>query len=247
MPASKKHTALVVDDDASVRTLLKRQLSELKLAVVDAPDGETALEYVQQPDRAFSMMFCDQNMPGLKGHEFFQQARELLPDAIRVLVTGYDNMDDFIANINFGAIDYCLKKPWNISELADIVRIGLKTIEDAKQHARLLSIAKSQNTKLYSLGCELRRCVESHYNKSAGLDQRLNVLAKLLEKERTAAPLDVSSITSALDEFMSKSDMKEDEILSLLYRATLSELFEEFCEIVERNRISLSMCGGKGD
>jgi thioredoxin reductase (NADPH) len=117
-----KPVLLCVDDDSEVLRAIERDVRRAfgdRLRIVAANSGESALSVVRklkERDEALALMLVDQKMPGMSGTEFVEQARELFPDAKKVLLTAYADTDAAIRAINGARIDYYLLKPWDPPE-----------------------------------------------------------------------------------------------------------------------------------
>ena len=106
-------TALVVDDEPSIRLLLDRVLQRAGYKVTLAADGNEAIDHLRHG--VFDVVLTDKNMPGLDGVDVARFARQALPDACIVLITGYANAQS--AEDSSGVVDAYLTKPFKISEL----------------------------------------------------------------------------------------------------------------------------------
>jgi thioredoxin reductase (NADPH) len=122
-PAVARRPAIVAVDDepavlAAVARDLRRGFGE-KFRVLRAGSGGDALEVVRElrtRGDQVAMLIADQRMPGMPGTEFLVEARKLVPDAKRVLLTAYADTEAAIAAINEVALDYYLLKPWDPPE-----------------------------------------------------------------------------------------------------------------------------------
>ncbi len=119
MAAAQRHTLLVVDDEPdvcdSVHDLLRREFRVLKAR--SAADG---LQLLQTHE--VHIIMTDQRMPQITGVELLSKIRQRHPHAIRMLFTGYADLEAVIAAINQGHIFRFLKKPWRPEELVAAVR-----------------------------------------------------------------------------------------------------------------------------
>ena len=128
-------TILVVDDEpASVRAI-ERALAE-EYRVVTAAGGVPALAALAaQP---VTLMVVDQRMPDMSGTELLARTATQYPDIVRILLTGYTDVDTLVDAINAGHIYYYLTKPWEPRELRLVVRRGLERYAAAAERRRLL-------------------------------------------------------------------------------------------------------------
>lgn len=116
----KPHKAriLCVDDDPGILRALK-WVFEKDYEIFLATSGKVALELVRAND--FDVVISDQRMPGMSGVEFLAEVRQIQPCTIRILLTGYSDMDAIVDSINKGEIFRFIRKPWDIPEIKRIV------------------------------------------------------------------------------------------------------------------------------
>jgi len=113
---------LAVDDEPAVLAAVARDLRRgfgERYRVMRTSSGAEALEVLHQiraRGEQVALLVADQRMPGMEGTEYLARARELVPDAKRVLLTAYADTDAAIAAINEVALDYYLMKPWDPPE-----------------------------------------------------------------------------------------------------------------------------------
>ncbi len=121
---NRKGYILCIDDEQSVLDTLREQLmayfSETH-EVITASSGEEALEFIHTVNgegEVIELIITDQVMPGLKGDEFLKEAHKLLPDTMKILLTGQAGLDSAIKAINYGGLNRYYEKPWNIEVMA---------------------------------------------------------------------------------------------------------------------------------
>src|SRR3984885_6183491 len=113
---------LAVDDDVSVLEAVVQDLRRqygAEYRVMRAASGQAALDILAQVkarQEPVALIVSDQRMPGLTGVDFLERARELYPDARRVLLTAYADTEAAIRAINSARIHYYLNKPWDPPE-----------------------------------------------------------------------------------------------------------------------------------
>jgi EAL domain-containing protein (putative c-di-GMP-specific phosphodiesterase class I)/ActR/RegA family two-component response regulator len=117
--AGTRPAVLLVDDDASVCSALRRQLHR-DYDVTTCAGGAEAIERLQTTP--FAVIVSDMRMPGVDGAEVLARARDLAPNTTRVLLTGYVGVDGTIAAINRGQIFRLLSKPCPTAEFQECVR-----------------------------------------------------------------------------------------------------------------------------
>ncbi|MCW3005001.1 MAG: response regulator [Conexibacter sp.] len=121
-PRRRRPAILAVDDEPAVLAAVARDLRRgfgERYRVLRASSGAEGLEILAELRRRgepVALLVADQRMPGLSGTEYLVQARQLAPDARRVLLTAYADTEAAIAAINEVALDYYLLKPWDPPE-----------------------------------------------------------------------------------------------------------------------------------
>ena len=134
-PEPRRPRMLFVDDDERILNAL-RSLARMEYDVVMATDGEQALEAVQS--EAFDVVVSDQKMPKMTGVELLRRVRELAPDTVRILLTGYSDLASMVGSINDGEIYRFVSKPWDNQELAAIFKEAVtlaSTLRDMRSDA----------------------------------------------------------------------------------------------------------------
>jgi thioredoxin reductase (NADPH) len=120
--SGRRPAIVAVDDEPAVLAAVSRDLRRGfgdRFRILRAGSGAEALEILRE-SRArgdqVAMLIADQRMPAMPGTEYLLQARKLVPDAKRVLLTAYADTEAAIAAINEVALDYYLLKPWDPPE-----------------------------------------------------------------------------------------------------------------------------------
>lgn len=122
---------LVVDDEPYIIKALSRMLVLHGYKVLHADNAQQALEQLGSTEVA--LMLTDNRMPGMGGIELCRLARELHPETVRVMLTGYSDLNDTILAINEGAVFKFATKPWDEKGLCDIVAESLQYYRFLKQ------------------------------------------------------------------------------------------------------------------
>jgi DNA-binding NtrC family response regulator len=122
---------LFVDDEPFILQSLA-MLFELDYEVFTASSGEEALKLIKQHD--FKVIISDQRMPGMQGVDLLKEAKLLAPHAMRILLTGYSDLDAVINSVNVGEIFRYVNKPWKSDRLKETVSVACRAF-DAMKHA----------------------------------------------------------------------------------------------------------------
>lgn len=131
----KRHKILIVDDEAPNLRLLQRVLgSEYEVFAVES--GAHALEILMQHN--ISLIVSDQRMPEMTGVELLEKSIALRPYAIKILLTGYTDVQALIDAINAGKVYKYIPKPWDAEDLRLTVKRALEAYELKQSNEQLL-------------------------------------------------------------------------------------------------------------
>jgi signal transduction histidine kinase len=159
---TRSHGILIVDDEeANIQTLAF--LLKDHYEVFSARDGQEAFEKMSDPEfaRKVQLIICDQRMPKLTGVQFFQRVIDLAPDTIRILLTGYTDIQSIIESINQAHIYKFMLKPVDHQDLLMTLRRALETYDLRKKleeyHRGLEDMVRRRTQQLEEANLELRR------------------------------------------------------------------------------------------
>jgi len=172
--AASLHRLLIVDDEQLVLTGLQQTLTREGYHVTIASNPFIALDELKK--QIFSVIISDNHMPGVTGLEFLAQAKEIQPNASRILITAVLSLDTVIDAINRGEIYRFIVKPWLREELLATVKNAVQRYELIDNNTVLQSRAVVMNRELtaanHSLELQIARVAEQ--NESLGqLNQAL--------------------------------------------------------------------------
>jgi len=136
---------LIIDDEEEILKALRRQFRR-EYDVYVAVNAEEGLRIIKEVP--IQVIITDQRMPGVTGVQFLAQAKKELPDATRLLLTGYADIQAVIDAINEGDVFRYITKPWNTQELATIVHEAFERHALLVQNRRLVEELKAANAQL---------------------------------------------------------------------------------------------------
>lgn len=143
-----KPTILCVDDEVDNVDALER-IFRKRFHVLKATSGRQALEILQTNREAVALIITDQRMPEMTGVEFLEKTLPTHPETVRILLTGYTDLDSVISAVNQGQIFRYLTKPWDPVDLSN-------TVERAVERYELGQELKSKNKELAAAYEELK-------------------------------------------------------------------------------------------
>lgn len=166
-----ERTLLLVDDEENITSALLRLLRRDGYRILRANSGEAGLELLAQNE--VGVIISDQRMPGMTGVEFLGKVRELYPDTVRVVLSGYTELSSVTDAINRGAVYKFLTKPWEDDLLRANVEEAFQRYELKMENVRLARELRLANEALLRINHELeQRVVE----KTGEVMRNLNVL-----------------------------------------------------------------------
>ncbi len=195
---------LIVDDEPPNLRLLERLFSS-DYECFTASSGPAAIQVLQQHDIA--IIITDQRMPGMSGIELLKATASLRPHMVRLLVTGYTDVEALVETINCGLVYMYFTKPWNNDELKLKVSRARDHYENNKKRS-LLELANARlNQNVKALGLSVAKSL-IEMNRSTNQDNYQHAL-RVCKQATTIAR---------------KMQLSDDEINALTTAVLLQEL-----------------------
>lgn len=200
-------TVLLVDDEENILRSLKRLLMDEAFEVETATSGEAALKLLPELENV-GLIVSDQRMPGMNGADFLGRSREIAPHAMRVLLTGYSDINATVDAINKGGACRYISKPWDDEELLQTVRATVDQYVAETEKRRLNSIINQQNQELEQWNESLKKRL---------LQTTATIREQSLKKqsEKTAATL-INTVFDNVMEVMGDPDSVHARTVSTL-------------------------------
>lgn len=170
---------LLVDDDVDLLETLGEQLKWEGYSVTLC--STPALALARLATTPFATIISDQNMPSMTGLELFAKAREIQPQASRILITGVLALDTLVGAINQGEIFRFLAKPWARAELLATVENAVQRHRLATDNEQLRADTQELNRQLASINAELSARVEQLIGQKHSLDEAHEALEENFE------------------------------------------------------------------
>lgn len=153
-----QHKILLLDDEASVLSSLERTLRKQPYELITVQEGFKALELLALHEVA--VIISDINMPVMGGIEFLERAAEVSRDSIKMVLSGYSDIELVLDAINKGHVWRYLTKPWQAEELCIAIANAVEMYEVRSEREMLLSELRVKNKKLTEWGETLETMVD---------------------------------------------------------------------------------------
>jgi len=163
---------LLVDDEENILRSLRRALHRAGYKILMAHSGEEGLKVLEE--HTVGVIVSDQRMPGMIGAEFLGRARERYPDTVRIMLSGYTELDSVTEAINQGAIYKFLTKPWE----DDLLRAN---IEEAFEYYELRHENQRLARELSNINRDLEQRVKERTREAVLSTRSLQVAHDVLE------------------------------------------------------------------
>ena len=172
---------LIVDDEPSVLNSLKRTLRK-EHDVILCQDGFSAMLVLKEQEIA--AIIADQRMPKMNGVTLLEKAMEIQPDATRILITGYSDIETVIDAINEGNVYYYIHKPWEPEDVNLIVRQAIERYNLIQTNRSLVAELEEANRCLSDENLLLTQDAEKRYSfdQIIGKSPVMNAVFTLMRK-----------------------------------------------------------------
>ena len=172
-------TILCVDDEENVLHALRRLLRKEGYHILTSSTGSEAFEYLRENN--VQVVICDQRMLHMSGVDFLSQVKELSPDTIQIVLTGYTDIDSITEAINQGQIYKFLLKPWNDQNLKIEIKKAFDQYELIQANKKLHQKILKQNEELRTVNEHLEELVKERTKVLEIQNQALELSRAILE------------------------------------------------------------------
>lgn len=157
--AKINRTLLLVDDEPNILSALKRLFRKDGYTVLTANSGPEGLETLKEHN--VDIIVSDQRMPAMTGVEFLRQAKEKYPNTIRIVLSGYTELQSITDAINEGSIYKFLTKPWDDQQLSTQISEAFIQKEMFDENRKLELKIQTTNQELASANRQLADLLQS--------------------------------------------------------------------------------------
>ncbi|MDE0910137.1 MAG: response regulator [Myxococcota bacterium] len=167
-----EHAVLFLDDEPNILKAIQRLLRNEPMRVLTATDPNEALDILRETPT--QVVVTDQRMPSMSGVDFLSAVRDQHADVVRIMLTGYTEMNIAVEAINKGEIYRLITKPWNDDELRSTLRQAFDHHDLKTEIKRLNTVAREQNFKLQDMNRNLEGKVRQRTKQLALKNQELS-------------------------------------------------------------------------
>lgn len=217
-------TLLFVDDEENVLNSLRRIFLEENYTILTATSGQKALEILGQ--QSVQLIISDHRMPGMTGAELLKSVREKHHDTIRIMLTGYADVNSIMGAVKEGAVYKFITKPWNDEDLRLTVSLALQQYVLMHENRNLKELARQQQTKISSF---------------AGLfEQNRGMLGDILVKDGliVARELDLARKQKDSNEFLGDYFVRAGILIESKIIAALQKHLQ--CDFIDLREIAVT-------
>jgi diguanylate cyclase (GGDEF)-like protein/PAS domain S-box-containing protein len=166
----RRRTLLLVDDEENILASLRRLLRRGDYHIVTANSAAEGLQRLAETD--VDVIVSDQRMPNMTGVEFLRRAKDLYPHTVRIVLSGYTELQSITDAINEGAIYKFLTKPWEDDLLRANIEEAFRQKELADENRRLDQEVRAANTELADLNQRLQAALARQHEELSVVEDR---------------------------------------------------------------------------
>ena len=174
-----KHTVLIVDDEINNLQLLKRTFHG-KYIILSATNGLEALHILEDNKSSVSVIISDHKMPEMSGTEFLEQANQIAPDTIKILLTGYSDIEILTDAVNKCNLFQYIMKPYDPEEVVQAVSNGIEKYELTSSKSKMLNDLREL---FYETIKSIANALDSKDQYTHGHSIRVTLYSLILAKE----------------------------------------------------------------
>lgn len=192
---------IFVDDEENILKAIRRVLIDENFNILTAGSGAEGLEVIKA-NRDVGVIVSDQRMPGLSGTDFLERARKIVPQALRIVLTGYADVTAAVDAINKGGAYRYIAKPWKDDELIQILRDAAQRYSLVRENRKLAATVKKQTEEMKNWNAQLEIIVQ---------EQTMDIHNRNVELQKLNATLQ-GNLHSFIEAFSGLIEMRDKSV-----------------------------------
>ena len=174
-----QRTLLLVDDEPNILAALKRLLRRDGYEILAAGSGKEGLELLARHE--VDVIVSDQRMPSMTGVEFLRTAKGICPDTVRIVLSGYTELQSVTDAVNEGAIYKFLTKPWEDRLLREHIEEAFRHKEMADENRRLNLEVRTANQELAAANRQMEEILQQKQQQIKHNEISLDIIREMLQ------------------------------------------------------------------
>jgi diguanylate cyclase (GGDEF)-like protein/PAS domain S-box-containing protein len=175
----RERTLLLVDDEPNILAALKRQLRGTGLRILTAPGGKEGLVLLETEQ--VDVIVADQRMPGMTGVDFLRAVKHSHPETVRIVLSGFTELQSVTDAVNEGAIYKFLTKPWDDTQLRAHILEAFRHKEMADENRRLDLEVRTANQGLAQANRQLEEVLRQQQDQISRTGISLAIVREALQ------------------------------------------------------------------
>jgi len=219
-----------VDDEQNILSSLKRLFRSTGHKILTAGSGVEALAILET--ETVDLIVSDMRMPEMDGAKLLAQVANSYPDVVRILLTGYADMDSTIRAVNEGHIYRYISKPWEDNDIKITVQKALETKHLKVERDRLLALTSKQNEELKDLNQNLEKKVQqrteelrlAHESLRKSYFSSIKTFSNLIELREGAVSGHSKRVAESAQKVAIKLDLDKERVQQVFFAALLHDI-----------------------
>ncbi len=230
-----KYTILFVDDEINILQSLKRVFRKEPYKILTASSGKEGLEILEETP--VDLLISDHRMPEMTGVEFMAEVKKRFPDIMRIILTGYTDVNSITAAINEGNVYKFILKPWEDDQLRETIREALEVYRLQMENIKLTEKIQKQNEELLWLNENLETEVRKRTKEIELQNYALKLSHEILEHLSVGViGLDADNLIVFVNKLA--RDLFEKDRLLLLSSRTKEVFDAKIIELINKTAVT---------
>lgn len=242
---NERAVILCVDDEPGILSAISRTFLDQNYRILTAQNPEEGLQVLRK-DGPVQVVISDFRMPGMNGVEFLRQVRAAWPDTVRMILSGFADVDAILAAVNEGQIYKFILKPWNPDDLRLTVINALERYALGRKNRELGEDLARKSEELRKLN-ETMRCLIEEKSSETAFQRTLSGEYQAIFESLPAAVLCMTGdglirrTTTAAERFFA---FRGSGLAGALRRAALAEDWNVFIDSIASDGVSRAVLSG---